>query len=602
MERTLPFGHIALAGAALAAAMLGAVPAAAQTCRSISATDTSVTESFDSLSRSGTSTVLPTGWFMSDDAYNADNGSLSAVDLYSYGATASTERALGSLRGGTFGACFTNDTGVGLDTIRVTYYGEQWRLGAEGRQDEMYFDYSLDATSLDSGSWSFVSQLSFSSLVTTGTVGPLDGNANRGTVSTILGPFGVGIGSTFWIRFRDFDASGEDDGLAVDDLEVIGYEPYNCRSLTSIGTAVTESFDSLATSGTSSTLPTGWRLSESGTSANTTYTAENGSTVTGDTYSFGSDADRALGTLLTGSLASTVGACFQNNTGVALQSVRISYRGEQWRLGTADRTDRLDFQTRVSALDLSDLSWIDHDGLDVITADSSGSAGSRDGNTVYMELAAEVTVAVPNGATFWVRWVDADASGSDDGLAIDDFSITPRSTARVDLVAFTATRVPGGVQLAWQTGSEIDCGAFTVARCDRRTGACDRHDDHVELDGIRVPCRDSALGGSYDALDASAVPAGAYSYLLLEHETTGGVRTYGPVVVAAAAPPAGSDAEAAPDGEPTAAPSAPAAATPAGTGRPMAGQGCAASAGGGEAPALLPLFLLVTLRRRNRRV
>src|SRR6185503_17709499 len=32
---------------------------------------------------------------------------------------------------------------------------------------------------------------------------------------------------------------------------------------------------------------------------------------------------------------------------------------------------------------------------------------------------------IPAGTTFWVRWVDFDASGADDGLAVDNFSITP---------------------------------------------------------------------------------------------------------------------------------------------------------------------------------
>src|SRR5262249_28047675 len=29
------------------------------------------------------------------------------------------------------------------------------------------------------------------------------------------------------------------------------------------------------------------------------------------------------------------------------------------------------------------------------------------------------------GATFWIRWLDSDATGADDGLAVDDFSLTP---------------------------------------------------------------------------------------------------------------------------------------------------------------------------------
>ena len=31
---------------------------------------------------------------------------------------------------------------------------------------------------------------------------------------------------------------------------------------------------------------------------------------------------------------------------------------------------------------------------------------------------------IPNGATFWIRWTDFNGSGADDGLAVDDFSLT----------------------------------------------------------------------------------------------------------------------------------------------------------------------------------
>jgi len=47
-------------------------------------------------------------------------------------------------------------------------------------------------------------------------------------------------------------------------------------SLTALDTAYIETFDGLASTGTASTLPTGWDLSESGSNANTTYTAGTG--------------------------------------------------------------------------------------------------------------------------------------------------------------------------------------------------------------------------------------------------------------------------------------------------------------------------------------
>ncbi|HJW28086.1 MAG TPA: hypothetical protein VJ508_02425, partial [Saprospiraceae bacterium] len=118
-------------------------------------------------------------------------------------------------------------------------------------------------------------------------------------------------------------------------------------SLTTFSSAYTQDFNTLVNTGSSSTLPTGWALFETGTLANTTYTASDGSANTGDTYSYGatSSTDRAFGELLSGSLTPTIGCSFQNNTGGAISSIAVAYMGEMWRLGdNSGRIDRIDFQ------------------------------------------------------------------------------------------------------------------------------------------------------------------------------------------------------------------------------------------------------------------
>src|SRR2546428_5142446 len=57
-------------------------------------------------------------------------------------------------------------------------------------------------------------------------------------------------------------------------------------SLSNLGT-YTQNFDMLASAGTSDVVPNGWAFAESGTNANTLYTAGTGSGNSGDTYSFG---------------------------------------------------------------------------------------------------------------------------------------------------------------------------------------------------------------------------------------------------------------------------------------------------------------------------
>ena len=60
------------------------------------------------------------------------------------------------------GACFTNATGSTITSLAVGYTGEQWRLGTITRADRMDFQYSLDATSLTTGTWVDVDALDFS--------------------------------------------------------------------------------------------------------------------------------------------------------------------------------------------------------------------------------------------------------------------------------------------------------------------------------------------------------------------------------------------------------------------------------------------------------
>lgn len=127
-----------------------------------------------------------------------------------------------------------------------------------------------------------------------------------------------------------------------------------------------QNFNTLAKAGASSVLPSGWLLLETGTNANANYTAGTGSSNSGDTYSFGIDAadDRALGSVQSGSLISSFGVAFTNTTGGAVTSLKIAYTGEQWRLGTASRADRLDFQYSTDATGLANGTWKDVDQLD----------------------------------------------------------------------------------------------------------------------------------------------------------------------------------------------------------------------------------------------
>jgi hypothetical protein len=194
-----------------------------------------------------------------------------------------------------------------------------------------------------------------------------------------------------------------------------------------------QQFDSLASTGTTNdiaTLPTGWTFSEAGTNANTTYAAGTGSSNAGNTYSFGLTADdRALGGILSGSLNPTVGAGFINYTGTTITALEIQYRGEQWRLGATGRAaDRLDFQYSTDASSITSGTWTDIDSLDFISPVTTGTVGALNGNDTLNNNVITFTInglSIDDGETFYLRWLDFNITSSDDGLAIDDFILTP---------------------------------------------------------------------------------------------------------------------------------------------------------------------------------
>ena len=225
-------------------------------------------------------------------------------------------------------------------------------------------------------------------------------------------------------------------------------------SLASLGAAYTQDFDTLASSGTSDVVPNGWWFAESGTNANTTYTAGTGSSNAGDTYSFGGtlSAERAFGALQSGSLVPTRGASFTNDTGSTITTLSVSYVGEQWRLGALARADRIDFQYSLDATSLATGTWTDVDALDFTAPTTGPTTGALDGNAAANRTPVSGSIsglAVAPGASFWIRWTDFNASGADDGLAVDAFSLTPSfadasPSVSASVPAAGATDVPLG--------------------------------------------------------------------------------------------------------------------------------------------------------------
>ena len=220
-------------------------------------------------------------------------------------------------------------------------------------------------------------------------------------------------------------------------------------------------------------------LSEAGTSAanDGKYTAGTGSGTGGDTYSFGatSSTERALGTLLSGTLTPTIGAAFANNTGGTITAIDVAYAGEQWRLGATGRADRLDFQYSLNATDLTTGTWTDVDPLDYQVPVTAGTVGLLNGNANRTAVSATIAgLAIPAGQTFWIRWNDFNAAGSDDGLAVDDFSLTPHTgvvNALPTITCGSASTTQQGTPVSRQISASDTDGTVTSISVDSVTPA-----------------------------------------------------------------------------------------------------------------------------------
>ncbi len=194
---------------------------------------------FNTLPSSGSnySTSLPAGWTYVEGSKVPPNWTYSTTTgasldtnygTFSVGETSNIERAFGQVSSNTtdpealpksVGAHFVNNTAATIQKLEITYAGEQWRVGGSGTKDRIAFQYSTDAISLSTGTWTNVTALEFESLVTTGGPG-LDGNAtaNRATKTHTIGGLSIAVGASFWIRWQDVDIEGADDLLAIDDF------------------------------------------------------------------------------------------------------------------------------------------------------------------------------------------------------------------------------------------------------------------------------------------------------------------------------------------------------------------------------------------------
>jgi len=240
-------------------------------------------------------------------------------------------------------------------------------------------------------------------------------------------------------------------------------------------TPYTQNFDGLPNTGAPTATnpnPANWYRHAATTGA-TALTVSNGSLNTGGFYSAGDTAaatrsDRALGSLLSaGAKPLYFGAKFVNNTGSTIVSASVSFKCEQWRRGNTNAGLRdtllVDYATGTDSVHLG--TWTNVPALTGSSTNSTSTTGALNGNAVFANVTGNISgMIIPNGATFWIRFNDFDASpGSDDLLAVDDFSVsfTTGTVAACTEPAASVTNV-----VATATSTTAISGSFTGVTAD----------------------------------------------------------------------------------------------------------------------------------------
>jgi uncharacterized protein len=186
------------------------------------------TQGFDALANTGTTNTFSNnttivGLYSSQTVYEAGTGSSNAGKLYSFGATGSLERALGSVASGSaapiYGFRFANTGTTDITDFTLAYTGEFWRRAGNTATQKLAFAYQVFASggTITGTGYTPVTALDYSVTdpggVLAGGTAPISTASISSTVTVT-----VPAGQEIWIRWSDADDGGADHGLAIDNV------------------------------------------------------------------------------------------------------------------------------------------------------------------------------------------------------------------------------------------------------------------------------------------------------------------------------------------------------------------------------------------------
>ncbi len=200
----------------------------------------------NTLNSTWTDNVTLPGWYSNKTTFSVTDGTVGGtaatfdstsatvnnVGMFSFGTASSTDRALGARATSNFagndpvlyGVRLVNNTSQTLTKFTVTYTGEQWFKSSVATAHTLLLDYQLGATAISTGTWPAATSATFTAPIATGTTATaLNGNttANRTARVAVVTGLSWAPGQELWIRFRDANESGNEQGLAVDDFSFL---------------------------------------------------------------------------------------------------------------------------------------------------------------------------------------------------------------------------------------------------------------------------------------------------------------------------------------------------------------------------------------------
>lgn len=323
-------------------------------------------------------------------------------------------------------------------------------------------------------------------------------------------------------------------------------------SFTASGSSYTENFNALPNTPDGSTITwtdnstiSGFYVSPSAVRVESSTSSMSN---TGGPYIIASGTDRSIGSRASGTSPNNnifIGVRFKNNTGLTLQSIQVSYYGEQWSIAeNGVQANALFFHYQKSSSSITSLtsgSWTAVSALNFSQLYTSAQSASMGGtacsgtsnqclslngnlssNRVLMTTAFNVTLNP--GDEIMLRWNDPDNTSNDHHLQIDDLIVTPWDVPSsvvlpVELLYFTASCHENQVLFNWMTASERDNESFTV----------EQSTDGILFEGIqKIPgAGNSSQSNEYNC--AAPIPV-ERSYFRLKQTDFNGVNHYSELI------------------------------------------------------------------------